>query len=189
MQSSKDECPICLDELDAVKNRATTECGHCFHTSCLVKHAVLTNIVCPLCRNDLADIPEEEYESDDDEEDDSDDDSDATTNSDNSEEPDVSQRRTITQILSVMARQNITNRHLVSALISMTYQQEWMNRYFAYNASDDREDEIMDILDNISTLPVDHRDTRRYAEVLLNVPAVTEAGEGPSIILGAHMIA
>ena len=192
MQSSNDECPICLEELDAVKNRATTECGHCFHTSCLVKHSVLTNIVCPLCRTDLADIPEEEYESDDESQDsdDSDDDSDATTNSDNSEEEEeVVHRRTITQILSVMARQNITNRHLVSALITTTYQEGWMNRYFTCNESDDREDEVMEILDNISTLPVDHRDTRRYAEVLLNMPAVTEAGTGPTIMLGAHMIA
>ncbi len=183
MQSINDECPICLEELDAVKNRANTECGHCFHTTCLIKHSVLTNIACPLCRTDLADIPEEEYESSDDdsdEDDDSDDDSGATTTSDNSQE--VVPRRTITQILSVMAQQNITNRHLVSALITITYQEGWMNRYFVCNEEDDKEDEIMNILDNISTLPVDHRDTRRYAEVLMNVPAVAEAGAGPGAI-------
>jgi hypothetical protein len=191
MQSLNDECPICLEELDAIKNRATTECGHCFHTSCLVKHSVLTNIVCPLCRNDLADIPEEEYDSYDDSDEGEDDEyeesDDATTNPDNSVEAEqVVQRRTVTQILSVMNRQNITNRHLVSALISTTYQQSWMDKYFILNEADDKEDEVMEILENISTLPVDHRDTRRYAEVLLNIPAITEAGAGPSIISRGH---
>lgn len=180
MQSIIDECSICLDELDAVKNRATTECGHCFHTSCLIKHSVLTNIVCPLCRTDLADIPDIE-----DDEDDSDEDSysesDATTNSDATEEEPVLQRRTITQILSVMGRENITNRHLVSALITTTFQQGWINRHFVYNEADDREDDVMEVIDNIAMLPVDHRDTRRYADVLLNMPAVSEAGAGPPI--------
>lgn len=190
MQSLNNECPICLEELDAVKNRATTECGHCFHTSCLIKHSLLTNIACPLCRTELAEIPEDdsdsEYDSDEGEEEEDDEyeeSDDATTNPDNSVEAEqVVQRRTVTQILSVMNRQNITNRHLVTALISTTYQQSWMDKYFILNEADDKEDEVMEILDNISTLAVDHRDTRRYAEVLLNMPAVTEAGAGPSII-------
>jgi hypothetical protein len=174
-----DECPICLDPIHATKNRTTTECGHCFHSSCLIKHSVLTNLGCPLCRNALADIPEEEEEEEEDyattvDESDEDDDS--------IEEPPlpISQRRTITHILAEMKRRNITDRQLVSALISITFQQSWMDRFFILNPADDKEEQVMDVLDNISLIAVDHRDTRRYADVLNNAPAVSEAGIGPT---------
>ena len=175
------ECPICMDPIHAIKNRTTTECGHCFHSSCLIKHSLIgTNIGCPLCRTELADIPEDDsfdgdtttvYESDDE---------------DSIQEPPLptSQRRTITHVLAEMKRRNLTDRHLVSALISITFQQSWMDRYFMLNpAVDDKEEQVMDVLDNISLLVVDHRDTRRYADVLNNAPAVSEAGIGPNALL------
>jgi 3-mercaptopyruvate sulfurtransferase SseA len=59
-----------------------------------------------------------------------------------------------------------------------------MDRYFMLNpAVDDKEEQVMDVLDNISLLVVDHRDTRRYADVLNNAPAVSEAGIGPNALL------
>ena len=172
------ECPICMENIDPVKNRMTTECGHCFHSSCLIKHSVLTNINCPMCRQDLADIPEDE-----------DDYSDEATSvssesSYGSEEPGSvpsSQKRNITQILAEMKRRGITERHLITTLISITYQDTWANRYFTLNEIDNKEEEVFDVLDNITSLPVDYRDTRRYADVLLNVQAVSEAGVGPNV--------
>lgn len=43
-----EECCICFESMD-VKNVAVTECGHKFHTSCLMK----CKNGCPLCRKDL----------------------------------------------------------------------------------------------------------------------------------------
>jgi hypothetical protein len=133
-----------------------------------------------MCRFQLADIPEE----DEDEED-----SYATTVSDDDSYSDetveppipVSQRRNITQVLAEMKRRNITERQLVAALISITYQEEWRERFFILNEADDVESQILDVMDNITTMAVDHRDTRRYSDVLNNVVAVAEAGIGPTI--------
>ena len=44
------ECPICLENIQ--DERATTLCGHIFHTSCLCRVANRTN-ACPLCRAPL----------------------------------------------------------------------------------------------------------------------------------------
>jgi hypothetical protein len=125
----------------------------------------------------MTDIPDEEDTDDDDSTTISDEDDDYSI-----EEPPlpISQRRTITHILTEMKRRNITDRHLVSALISITFQQSWMDRFFILKPEDDNEDQVMDVLDNISLLAVDHRDTRRYADVLNNEPAVSEAGIGPT---------
>ena len=32
------ECPICMDQIEGDRNKVVTECGHCFHTSCLMKN-------------------------------------------------------------------------------------------------------------------------------------------------------
>ena len=172
------ECPICMENIDPVKNRMTTECGHCFHSSCLIKHSVLTNINCPMCRQDLADIPEDEDDYSDEATSVS---SESSYGSEESGSVPSSQKRNITQILAEMKRRGITERHLITTLISITYQDTWANRYFTLNEIDNKEEEVFDVLDNITSLPVDYRDTRRYADVLLNVQAVSEAGVGPNV--------
>jgi len=43
-------CPICYENIDGEKNRVITECGHCFHTSCLMTHAAVNGFGCPYCR-------------------------------------------------------------------------------------------------------------------------------------------
>ena len=65
---SQDECSICLDEIESGKNKLVTECGHMFHTSCLLKNASINGFGCPMCRAVLADEEEEDAEEDDDEE-------------------------------------------------------------------------------------------------------------------------
>ena len=49
------DCPICLELLPSnTKNRVVTECGHVFHTSCLMTNVMHNGFVCPYCRALLA---------------------------------------------------------------------------------------------------------------------------------------
>lgn len=57
-----DDCPICMEALDASKNFAATECGHKFHLSCLMKSVVHNGFGCPYCRTKMADEPEPEQD-------------------------------------------------------------------------------------------------------------------------------
>ena len=54
------ECPICMDDIDLTKNYITTECGHTFHASCVMRNIVSNGFACPLCRTMMADEPEED---------------------------------------------------------------------------------------------------------------------------------
>lgn len=77
-------CPICFEELMMLNNMITTECGHQFHASCLMKHAVYNGFSCPCCRAIMAEKENKQQntggeDSDDDTYDESDDDN---TNSD-----------------------------------------------------------------------------------------------------------
>jgi len=58
------ECPICMDDIMEI-NFVITECGHSFHTSCLMKNAAHNGFGCPYCRAVMAEVPEEEDEEDD----------------------------------------------------------------------------------------------------------------------------
>lgn len=61
------ECPICMDIIDLNNNCIKTECGHMFHSSCLMKNISHNGFNCPYCRNVMAEEPEEEEDTDDDE--------------------------------------------------------------------------------------------------------------------------
>lgn len=50
------ECPICMDCIEMTKNCMTTECGHCFHTSCLMKNVAHNGFECPYCRTAMAEV-------------------------------------------------------------------------------------------------------------------------------------
>ena len=77
-QNNVIECPICMDEILGEKNKVTTECGHCFHTSCLMKNVAHNGFGCTYCRNAMAEAPQDdddeddEFSFDEEEEDDSD---------------------------------------------------------------------------------------------------------------------
>ena len=64
-------CPICLDEIDPLINIIRTECHHYFHSNCFLQNAAHNKFNCPMCRNELAKLSEDEDEDeyDDDEED------------------------------------------------------------------------------------------------------------------------
>lgn len=79
--SSTVDCPICMDYIESTtKNCVTTECGHCFHTNCLMQSVVHNGFGCPCCRSIMAEKPDEDEDSvweDEDEEYDEDEDEDA----------------------------------------------------------------------------------------------------------------
>lgn len=61
--SNQAECPICMDSVEFVKNCVTTECGHCFHASCLMKSVAHNGFGCPYCRTAMAEEVEDEASS------------------------------------------------------------------------------------------------------------------------------
>ena len=57
------DCPICMDCIESTtKNCVTTECGHCFHTNCLMTSVAHNGFGCPYCRAAMAEEPEEDEE-------------------------------------------------------------------------------------------------------------------------------
>ena len=66
-EAKADMCPICMDDLPLpyATNRVTTECGHTFHTSCLMSSVAHGKYRCPCCRTEMAEEPEPESDSDD----------------------------------------------------------------------------------------------------------------------------
>lgn len=66
------DCPICMDTIMGDKNKVITECGHCFHTSCLMTSVAHNGFGCPYCRTAMAEEQndeESEYGSDNEEDD------------------------------------------------------------------------------------------------------------------------
>ena len=62
------ECPICMEPIEMTKNCLTTECGHCFHTSCLMTSVAHNGFGCPYCRTKMAEeVADEDSEYDDEE--------------------------------------------------------------------------------------------------------------------------
>lgn len=60
-------CPICMDDLISIDNFTTTECGHRFHTSCLMQNVMHNGFACPYCREHM--VEEEPNRQNQDEED------------------------------------------------------------------------------------------------------------------------
>lgn len=52
------DCPICMECIEVNKNCVTTDCGHQFHASCLMKSVAHNGFGCPYCRTKMADEPE-----------------------------------------------------------------------------------------------------------------------------------
>ena len=58
--NTQSTCSICFEPLQSPKNVILTDCGHCFHCTCLFKYYRIKgyDIVCPLCRTDIVDFVE-----------------------------------------------------------------------------------------------------------------------------------
>ena len=64
MSATQIDCPICMDTIGSIsKNCVTTECGHCFHASCLMQSVAHNGFGCPYCRTKMAEEPEEDDDS------------------------------------------------------------------------------------------------------------------------------
>ena len=59
------ECPICMDDICGSVNCVTTECGHKYHTSCLMQSVAHNGFGCPYCRTVMATVPDDDNEEDD----------------------------------------------------------------------------------------------------------------------------
>jgi len=79
------ECPICLEVILANVNCVTTDCGHLFHTSCLMKNTAVNGYDCPYCRTQMAEAPDDSY-SENEEDDDDDDEDEREYNAEDEEE-------------------------------------------------------------------------------------------------------
>lgn len=53
------DCPICMEAISGHNNKVSTECGHCFHTNCLMKSVAHNGFGCPYCRTAMAEKQEE----------------------------------------------------------------------------------------------------------------------------------
>ena len=75
MACQHEDCPICMEVFTGVSNMVVTECGHKFHTNCLMTSVAHNGFGCPYCRAKMAEEIEEsdsEDEGDDNMSDDSD---------------------------------------------------------------------------------------------------------------------
>jgi len=65
----KTECVICYEEINDGKcNSVVTECGHKFHTNCLMKNVAFNGFGCPYCRTKMAEKQADDSDSDSDDE-------------------------------------------------------------------------------------------------------------------------
>jgi hypothetical protein len=62
---SETECPICMNCIEPNTNCATTECGHRFHSSCLIKNIAHNGFCCPNCRTTMAEQVDDDSDDDD----------------------------------------------------------------------------------------------------------------------------
>jgi hypothetical protein len=49
-----------MDDIDVTKNCINTECGHCFHASCVMRNIAQNGFACPMCRTAMAEEPEDD---------------------------------------------------------------------------------------------------------------------------------
>jgi hypothetical protein len=66
------DCPICMESFCEEKNTLITECGHKFHTNCMMQNVAHNGFGCPYCRTEMVKNTTNIIEDDEDEEADSD---------------------------------------------------------------------------------------------------------------------
>ena len=66
------ECPICMEIIELNKNCVNTECGHSFHSNCLMKSIAFNGFGCPYCRFEMVEETSDSDDSNDEERDDDD---------------------------------------------------------------------------------------------------------------------
>ena len=160
----------------------------------------MKNNLCPLCRKEMYERPEINVVEDDDEtipslednsdfEEDEDDDHNSSNTSDtesldsDDEDDTVRPKITITQITEVLKNKLYTECDIMNCMIHYVY--GYRKNILKMSEGRQRRREILKIVDGLieGEIPVDHRDTRSYAQVIQSVERTdTEVGRGPSRI-------
>ncbi len=203
VEQTNPECPICMESITSTTNTTITDCGHAFHSSCIFRHIAKNNL-CPLCRKEMYERPPQIHlvEDDDDEtipslEDVSDSDSfieendddessnnSDTQSSDSDDEDDVVRPKiTITQITEVLKNKLYTECDIMNCMIHYVY--GYRKNILKMSEGRQRRREMLKIIDGLieGDIPVDHRDTRSYAQVVQSMERTDiEVGRGPSRI-------
>lgn len=109
------DCPICMEVIGETNN-ITTECGHCFHASCIMTNVSRNGFSCPCCRAQMAE--EEEYDEEDDYDDEEDDSFIETIESAN-ELPDV--LAPIDELVSQVLSSDIATEDFIRYILYDTY--------------------------------------------------------------------
>ena len=81
------ECPVCYETVPSGVNNCTTDCGHAFCFTCIMK-CLENNNTCPICRHILQE--EQQYDDSDDDHTDDDDENDDDENDDDENDSNVS---------------------------------------------------------------------------------------------------
>ena len=111
------ECPICMDMIDVSKNCVTTECGHKFHTSCLMKNVSFNGFECPYCRSLMAEDDEEDEEYVEDGEDDEEGDEDDAETHENYPLSDEDPIPSFELVFKKLMDKNVTYEQLVKSMM------------------------------------------------------------------------
>jgi len=82
------ECPICMEIIDLCKNCSTTECGHKFHSNCLMRSIAFNGFGCPYCRFEMVEEIDDSEDEEDEEREDGDGDEGGEEDDDDEEDED-----------------------------------------------------------------------------------------------------
>jgi len=143
------ECPICMEIIELDKNCVKTECGHSFHSNCLMKSIAFNGFGCPYCRFEMveetsdsdedSDDEERDDDSNDEERYDDDDGDDDVDEEDDGDEEDVDENQPLPSFELIQKKfidQGITYESLVKTIMfnSMIYHKnENFEEYQKYN--------------------------------------------------------
>ena len=158
------DCSICMEVIH-LTNIAVTECGHMFHSKCIFQN-LNHRVECPMCRTTLVDAPEEDesvWETD--SEDGDEEDEEGDEGEEEAEEPGI----TLEQIEKKLSGMGYSFMDALFMMVSSpSSSAKNKERY-----TEDFEEKFADVIDKIldGEIAVDYRDTRTYAQVLLQ-PAV-----------------
>lgn len=139
------DCPICMDAIVGTVNQVTTECGHCFHTNCLMSSVAFNGFGCPYCRTVMAEKQKKSHKDDEDSdsEDSEDDDSDYEDDEDDSLFDSYTENQTLRGFR--LFTNNIQGlEHDELDIVDETEYAAYVNARYAANNEEDDEDEDED---------------------------------------------
>jgi hypothetical protein len=149
------DCPICFDCIEGEKNKVVTDCGHTFHTNCLMKNIAHNGFDCPYCRFVMADVPED---SDDENSEWLEDDEESYYEEEDIalegvrllfqrvEEPEEKILPTIDEINNILVSEGYTTKDLLKVIL--THYEE----FYDHEVYDEHENDADVVIDNISNI-------------------------------------